>query len=173
MDGMGDVRVAEAREFRAMHKLIIDACEAAYAIDSNKAACNFFVQDVAKRLGITSGVEGQANNIYDSIDHGSPWINCGTGLAGSVKAAHYAQDGFFVVAAWKNPTGDSGHVAAVVGLDIPKGAKSATSFHVVASWGVKDCPDEAVHLGGIRNTFAPSSKLPNVIFGAQCIQKWS
>lgn len=173
MVGMGDLRMAEVRGYEAAHRQILGACQAAYGVDRNKAACNFFVQDVASRLGITSGCEGSANEIYDAIDKGSPWINCGTGVSGSVTASYYAQVGFFVVAAWQNPTGNSGHVAVVAGLDIPRGAKSATSFHVLASWGVLNCPDDAVHLGGIRNTFSPGSKLPNVIFGAQYIQKFS
>lgn len=175
MVGMGDLKVAEARQYELLHKHIVSSCLAAYEIDKNKSACNFFVQDVAQRLGITSGVEGNANEIYDAIARGSPWIDCGTGVSGSVTAAYYALQGFFVVAAWKNSTGRSGHVAVVAGLDfgsVPRG-NSPTSFQVLSSWGVLDSPDDAKHLGGIRNTFSPGSKLPNVIFGAQFIQKFN
>jgi hypothetical protein len=175
MAGMGDLKTAEAQQYKILHARILDACHAAYQAERNKSACNFFVQDVARRLGITSGVEGKANDIYASIEAGSPWINCGEGEAGSVAAAYYALQGFFVVAAWEDTEGGTGHVAVVAALDfsaIPKG-RSPTSFHVLASWGMKDRPQNAKHLGGIRYTFSPSEKLPDVIFGAQFIQKFA
>jgi hypothetical protein len=168
MVGMGDVRLAEAVDYQVLNQFIVRACGEAYADERNRKACNVFVAAVARKLGLH--VDGLANDIYEEIEDGTPWMNCGRGFDGAVKAAYYARQGYFVVAAWENPADDgNGHVAVVTGFGHAKGA--ITSFDVLASWGVLNRP--AKHLKGIRWAFNVHKKFPDVIFGAQFIRRFS
>lgn len=58
------------------------------------------------------GMDTQANQMVRYWQGSSDWISIPLN-----DAQKYANDGYFVVAGWINPTGDSGHVVVVVSGD--------------------------------------------------------
>jgi hypothetical protein len=171
--GFGDLRVAEARAYEEAHQRIVDACKEAFAVPENQANCSGLVKYVGEKLGIKIGQtgNGQANDIFDEIQKGSPWLYLGKGNAGAVKGAYYATQGFFVVAAWKSSSG-SGHVAVVTDLQDLKGVKEVTDRNVAATWGVLDHAELAKFKEGIRSSFG-ADKRDAVIYAAQFPTKFS
>jgi hypothetical protein len=171
MAGFGDLKVAEARGYEEAHKVVLDACASAFSDDDNKGNCSGFVKAVGDKRGIQVGTtgQGQANDIYDEIS-GSPWLDLGQGHAGAVKAAYYARQGYFVVAAWKSDSGN-GHVAVVTDLKNLQSRGALTDRNVAASWGVLNHADLAQNGGAIRESFGPD-KRDTVRYAAQYIKKW-
>jgi hypothetical protein len=172
--GMGDVKVSEARAYEGLHRLILKACADAFEIAANRANCSGFVKDVGNRLGISIGGTGvgQANDIYSEID-GAPWYLLGHGAPAAVKAAYWARQSYFVVAAWKHPDGHNGHVAVVTDLrDLQQRVAALTDRNVAASWGVLNREDLAQDNGPIRESFG-TLKRPNVKYAARFINKFS
>jgi len=169
--GMGDLKVAESRQSAELHQTILDACSAALSNEENQANCSGFVKDAASKLGIKVGTtgNGQANDIFDEIDS-SPWIPLGTGHAAAVKAAYYALEGFFVIAAWRNDSGN-GHVAVVTDLVGLQNRGAVSDRNVAASWGVLNNADLAQENGPIRESFG-SGKREHVKYAAQFINKF-
>lgn len=87
--------------------------------------CNRFVNFVAERMGYTGLAGIRANDIVDHLK-----ANKSNFLEISMESAKfYADKGYFVVAAWKNPDATkSGHVAVV------RPGEAVTSN----KWGVKE-----------------------------------
>jgi hypothetical protein len=164
---MGDVKIAEARQYAQAHARLRKACDDAFSVADNRGNCSGFVKAVAFDLGIP--IEGQANAIYDEIQK-DPWRVLGRGDTGATAAVYAARQGFLVVAAWKNEDGN-GHVAVVTDWTALGRTGAPTSRNVLASWGVLNLPDKAQNHGLIRESFDPKKKLPDVIFASQYIAK--
>lgn len=97
------------------HRVLL-ACEKCWPLTGpnalpNKADCSGFVVSVARELGIT--LSGDANEIFNALQR-RPWSVIGIGESAAATAAVAATNGKFVVAAWRNPTGGSGHVAVII-----------------------------------------------------------
>ncbi len=171
MSGMGDLKVAEARDYKTLHKLILKACSSSFTAE-NKGNCSGFVKAVGSRLGIRVGTTGagQANDIYSEIAQ-PPWYQLGKGEKAAVKAAHYAKCGFLVIAAWKSEAGN-GHVAVVTDIrDLAKTTINLTDRNVAASWGVLDHEELAQNNGRIRESFG-QGKRDEVRYAAHFLSKF-
>ena len=82
---------------------------------------------------------------------------------------YYARQGFLVIAAWKNDSGN-GHVAVVTDItDLQKNKLFLTDRNVAASWGVLNLPDLAQLNGPLRGTFG-GDKRDDVIYAAAYIR---
>lgn len=89
---------------------IIQMCEKHW--DKWNGDCSGFVRAVAAEFGLT--LNQPANTMYDEIQRG-PWTKIGQGSHASIIAGiTAAQEGKFVVGAWKHPNGGHGHVAIIV-----------------------------------------------------------
>lgn len=51
-----------------------------------------------------------ANKIYDLLSNGNGWIR----IPDVMEAQNHANEGFLVVASWKNPSGGPGHVCVLI-----------------------------------------------------------
>ena len=169
--GMGEVRLAEARAFSAMHLLVVAACERAFALEKNRANCSGFVKEVAKTLGIELGTlgAGAANDIFLEIGR-APWIQIGTGRQAAVRAAEWARTGSLVVAALQR--GRHGHVAIVTDFRDLRIRGATLDRNVAASWGVLERADLAQHGGPIRESFA-IAQAENIRYACQGIKRFS
>lgn len=83
---------------------VVDECKVAWP--AKKDACNFFVEEVCSKLGVT--LSGMANDMVDTIGGGSGW----TVLADGPAARDAAMQGKLVIAGQKAQ--GNGHVAIVV-----------------------------------------------------------
>jgi len=95
--------------FEATSAGVVAACERFLAIERDRMACNFFVQDVCAAFGAGDQVEGQANDIANRIG-GESFEALPDGAAAAQRAA---QNGWIVLAAAASP-GGHGHVAIIV-----------------------------------------------------------
>jgi hypothetical protein len=169
MTGMGDLKQAEREQNRRLNALITKACADAFALAANRGNCSAFVRDVASRLGITI-IGQQANDIYAEIQR-SPWILLGTGNQGALKAPYHALQGFLVIAAWKNQSGN-GHVAIVHDLrDLSDKIAAISDRNLAASWGVLDIPANAQFNGRLRDSFS-ATKLTSTVYATRFITKF-
>jgi hypothetical protein len=169
MAGMGDLKQAESEQNRRLNALITKACADAFGSVANRGNCSAFVRDVGSRLGIM--ITGQqANDIYIEIQR-PPWTLLGIGNQGAIKAPYYALQGFLVIAAWKNKSGN-GHVAIVHDLrDLSNKITSISDRNIAASWGVLDMPNSAQFSGRIRDSFR-ATRLADTVYAARFITKF-
>lgn len=118
-------------------QLVIDTCKDAWP--GKRDACNFFVIEVAKQLGIT--LEGIADEIVDEIK-GVGW----TRVADGVAARDASAAGKLVIAGIKSKDftqpRNEGHVAVVV-----SGSMNPAGWAPAGYWGSTD-PDVAKKGGG-------------------------
>ncbi len=82
--------------------------------------CNRFVNDVLNQFGYLKFNGLTANEMCDAFSNGD-WLE----IEGDT-AQYHANNGIVVVAGWKNPTGDHGHVCMVR----PGIAEASTSWNV-------------------------------------------
>jgi hypothetical protein len=169
MAGMGDLKQVEREQNRRLNALITKACADAFASTVNRGNCSAFVRDVGRRLGITI-IGQQANDIYFEIQR-APWALLGIGNQGALKAPYQALQGFLVVAAWRNPSGN-GHVAIVHDLrDLSSKIAAISDRNIAASWGVLDTPHSAQLNGRIRDSFS-TTKLASTVYAARFITRF-
>ena len=78
---------------------------------TSKSACNIGVQKMCHKVCNSNELDGMlANAIVDHLESGANWQEV---QVGEVQAL--ANEGYFVVAGWKNPTpGEAGHVVVAV-----------------------------------------------------------
>jgi hypothetical protein len=88
---------------------VVAACERFLAVERDRMACNFFVQDVCDAFGVGDQVAGQANDIANRIGGDSFEALPDSAAA----AARAALNGWIVLAAAASP-GGHGHVAIIV-----------------------------------------------------------
>lgn len=136
---------------------IMDICESNW--DANKSDCNHFVKAVADTLGVTLFTSNDdADAILDKLSNASGWSPIPSSPDLSTVESD-ATAGQFIIAGLKSsdftPPRTHGHVVVVV-----KGDDPVHPGYPLAYWGT---------LGGvgqkdssIRNTFIPSTDLPNV-----------
>lgn len=77
---------------------------------TKKAVCNLGVQEAFKNIFGFNPMNGmRANDMVDYWKNSSDWVNVSMS-----EAMARVEDGYFVVAGWENPTGESGHVVVIV-----------------------------------------------------------
>lgn len=77
---------------------------------TKKAVCNLGVQEAFKNIFGFNPMDGmRANDMVNYWKNSSDWVNVTMS-----EAMERVEDGYFVVAGWQNPTGESGHVSVLV-----------------------------------------------------------
>jgi hypothetical protein len=99
----------------------------------NMSDCSGFVKAVQRELFLEPFV-GDANSIFDEVEQRSDWLVLGTGSGALADAGRAANQGFFTIGVWKNPTPKKrGHVAVVLSYLSLLGSKP--EHHSIGAWG--------------------------------------
>lgn len=93
-----------------------------YAPSNGETHCNQFIIDICNQFGYLKFNGLNANHIFDALSINDDWMEIGGDIA-----QFHANNGALVIAAWKNPTGDHGHVCLVR----PGTAEPSQSWHVL------------------------------------------
>lgn len=128
----------------------------------NRSDCSGFVKSVARDVGVL--LNGDANEIFNAIQL-APWTRLGVGDSAAHLAAVAATNGKLVVGAWRNPSGDNGHVAVIVDTSY----SSPTVPHrtrAIAYWGTLGAEGEKYAKHSLSWSQA---KRPHVLYAARDI----
>ena len=73
--------------------------------------CNIGVQEMSKKLfgKVLSELNGNANSIYNNLEHSSKWHKISY-----TEANKYVNQGYFVIAVWNSGSSESGHVDTIL-----------------------------------------------------------
>jgi len=99
----------------------------------NSGDCSGFLKSVQKELALRP-FTGDANSIFDEVEHRPDWQVLGVGKLGAASAGGAANQGFLAIAMWKNPhSGRPGHVAIITSYLSFVGIKPEQ--HAIGAWG--------------------------------------